>query len=226
MPPEPLSPQTLSLVIDTSLNACGLGLYRGDEALYAHSEAMQRGQQERLAAMAVEAFSLIKPSDLTHIGVTLGPGSFTGMRVGLSFAKGLAVGLNLKLQGIGTLEALGQHAVLMGKSRLAVINGGRGQVYIQRFDGDAGYEPQAFNLGDAALSDFAAHHPVDALTGPAVALVADLWPDADVFTQDWPGLETLNRLTLAGGHDDLTPLYMREADAIASTRGIITLAGA
>ncbi len=221
-----MTANALSLVIDTSLNACGLGLYRASEALYAQSDPMQRGQQERLAAMAVEALSPIRPKDLTHIGVTLGPGSFTGMRIGLSFAKGLAVGLGLKLQGIGTLKALGQHSALAGTSRLAVINGGRGQVYIQRFDGEAKYVPQAFNLGDAALAEFAASYPIDTLTGPAVGLVNDLWPAALVFPQDWPALETLNRLTLAGGHDDLTPLYMREADAVASTRGIITLVGA
>lgn len=203
---------TLTLVIDTSLNACSLGLYRDGEAVFAVSEPMQRGHQERLPALAAEAFaqSGIRPRDLTHIGVTLGPGSFTGLRVGLSFAKGLAVGLGLKLQGIGTLEALGHHPDLLDKRRAAVIDGGRGQIYVQEFGPDGQGEPRAIRAGDAV--------DADALTGPGAHLLG-----REIFEQSYPTIDALVALTLAGGHDDLTPLYMRDADAIASTRGIITL---
>lgn len=178
---------------------------------------MQRGQQERLPVMAAEAFEAagITPRDLTHIGVTLGPGSFTGLRVGLSFAKGLAVALNLKLQGIGTLEALGHHPQLLRKNRLAVIDGGRGRLYVQHFKDGVVDAPRVVEAGNTGLD-------ADILTGPAAALLAP-FIEAEIFDQPWPDLSAVLALTRAGGHDDVTPLYMRDADAVASTRGIISL---
>lgn len=178
---------------------------------------MQRGQQERLPVMAAEAFEAtgITPRELSHIGVTLGPGSFTGVRVGLSFAKGLAVALNLKLQGIGTLEALGHHPQLLGKNRLAVIDGGRGRLYVQHFRDGIHDAPRVIEAGNTGLD-------ADILTGPAAALLAP-HIDAEVFDQPWPDLSALNALALIGGHDNVAPLYMRDADAVASTRGIISL---
>jgi tRNA threonylcarbamoyladenosine biosynthesis protein TsaB len=218
---------SISLVIDTSLNACGLGLFDGDICLFEITEGMTRGQQERLPVMALEAFQAtgIKPEDLTLIGVTLGPGSFTGVRVGLSFAKGLAAGARVTLKGVGTLEALGHRADLLDKSRLSVVNGGRGQIYVQRFDiGGRATEAVTLDVNlPEAISEFAAANSVDVLTGPAASLLMAYWPGAEEFPQTWPSLDGLSRLILDEGHDDLTPLYMREADAIASTRGIISL---
>ncbi len=199
------------LVIDTSLNACSVGLFRDGASVFALSEAMQRGHQEALGPMVALAFDEggVRPRELTHIGVTLGPGSFTGLRVGLSFAKGLAVGLILPLQGIGTLEALGHHPELLARDRVAVIDGGRGQIYIQEFTATTQGQPRAIRSGEV----------IDGLlTGPGAHLLG-----GEVFPQAHPTLEALAALTVAGGHADLTPLYMRGADAIASTRGIISL---
>ena len=58
------------------------------------------------------------------------------------------------------------------------------------------------------------------------AIVETAATAAPVFAQDWPSLDAIAELTAAGGHDDLTPLYMREADAVASRRGIISLSDA
>ncbi|MFT3728505.1 MAG: tRNA (adenosine(37)-N6)-threonylcarbamoyltransferase complex dimerization subunit type 1 TsaB [Terricaulis sp.] len=92
---------------DTTLDACSVALVRGDES-WALSEPMQRGQAERLAPMAAEALaqSGLKWSDVTRIVVTTGPGSFTGVRVGLSFARALALALKAPCVGVSTLEAL------------------------------------------------------------------------------------------------------------------------
>lgn len=213
----------LRLVIDTSLNACGLGLFDGGACLFEITEAMTRGQQERLPVMALEAFEAtgIRAKDLDVIGVTLGPGSFTGVRVGLSFAKGLAAGAGVPLKGIGTLEALSHHANLLSKSRVAAVNGGRGQVYVQAFPQGA---PVTLDMNEPEnIVEFAVANPVDILTGPASAPLVAYWPGATEFPQTWPSLDALSRLVVNSGYDDLTPLYMREADAIASTRGIISL---
>ncbi len=172
---------------------------------------MQRGHQERLAPMVAEILDEagIKPRDLRHIGVTLGPGSFTGLRIGLAFAKGLASGLGLKLKGIGTLEALVAHPELAARRTLSVIHGGRDHIYTQA----TGSPPRAF--------DPEAMPVADVLTGPAATLIRDHYPAAELFVQDWPSLSALAALVHAPGHDDVTPLYMRDADAVVSTRGII-----
>jgi len=206
---------SLNLVIDTSLNACTAALFDGERAVAERVEAMARGHQERLGVMVAELFetAAAAPKALGRIAVTLGPGSFTGLRVGLSFAKGLAVGLGVPLKGIGTLEALGHHPQLSGR-RMSVIDGGRGQIYAQVFEGGEG--PIALS----ADSDFTPFQDISVLTGPGAALLEAHLPRARVFAQDWPQPTALNALAQAG-HEDLTPIYMREADAKVSTRGVI-----
>jgi tRNA threonylcarbamoyladenosine biosynthesis protein TsaB len=208
----------LNLVIDTSLNACTAALFDGDRAIAERVEAMARGHQERLGVMVAELFDAagVMPRALGGIAVTLGPGSFTGLRVGLSFAKGLAVGLGVPLKGIGTLEALGHHPALLGARRMSVVDGGRGQIYAQVF----GAEGEGAPLALSGESDFAPFSDIAVLTGPGAGLLENHLPQARTFAQDWPQPSALNALAQAG-HEDLTPIYMREADAKVSTRGII-----
>lgn len=211
------------LVIDTALAACQAGLFRADAPLMTASEAMARGHQEALGPMVEALFSRTgtTPRDLSHIGVTLGPGSFTGLRVGLSFAKGMAsalgLSLNLGLQGIGTLEALSAHPELADRKTLAVIDGGRGRFYAQTQHAP----PQSLDAD--GLIAYARQQDIKCLTGPAAEAAAGFMPGMPVFAQPWPDLSVLADLTKSGGHDDVTPLYMREADAVASRRGIIDL---
>ncbi len=98
----------LVLAIDTSLDACSVALADGNDVLAIASEPMQRGQAERLAPMARDVVSAagIAFADIDRIAVTTGPGSFTGVRVGLSFARALALALCKPCVGVSTLEAM------------------------------------------------------------------------------------------------------------------------
>jgi tRNA threonylcarbamoyladenosine biosynthesis protein TsaB len=96
------------LALDTALDACSVAIARDDAVLANLSERMQRGQAERLAPMAREAADAagVSFSELDCVAVTTGPGSFTGVRVGLSFARALALALSKPCIGVSTLEAL------------------------------------------------------------------------------------------------------------------------
>ena len=111
---------------------------------------MHRGHQERLAAMVAEAMTQADAAfpELGGIGVTIGPGSFTGLRVGLAFAKGLAIALGVPCVGVGVLEALAASTDARGRV-LAAIDAKRDQAYLQMFEnGAASSEAEAVLLAE------------------------------------------------------------------------------
>src|SRR5665213_2857658 len=123
------------LALDTCLDACSVAVWADGRVLAGSSEPMRRGHQERLAVMAQATMAQAGTafSALDRIGVTLGPGSFTGLRVGLAFAKGLGLALGRPVVGVGVLEAQAQGA---GAGFVAAaVDARRGQVYLQAFDG-------------------------------------------------------------------------------------------
>jgi tRNA threonylcarbamoyladenosine biosynthesis protein TsaB len=201
------------LVIDTCLAACQAAVLRADGSLVARSEPMERGHQERLAGLVAETLAeagLAFP-DLSRLGVTVGPGSFTGLRVGLAFAKGLATALRLPLVGIGTLEALAA-----GQTGLAaaVLDARRDQVHLQAFeDGVSLAPPQAIDLDEAARRLTALG--TGRLIGPGAILLAGRLPDWRIEVTESPDIATVAGLVAAADPAAAppAPLYLRGAYA-------------
>jgi tRNA threonylcarbamoyl adenosine modification protein YeaZ/ribosomal-protein-alanine acetyltransferase len=128
------------LALDTCLGSCSVALYDAglQTVLAARRELMQRGQAEVLAPMveAVMAEAGRTMADLTRIAVTKGPGSFTGVRIGLSLAQGLGIGLNIPIVGVDTMRATA--APVLGNEAVTVVHwaGATGLNYVQHFDAD------------------------------------------------------------------------------------------
>jgi tRNA threonylcarbamoyladenosine biosynthesis protein TsaB len=211
------------LVIDTALDACTVGLFVDGAAVWAETRVMARGQEEALGVMAEAAFAEtgLKPKSLIRIATTLGPGSFTGLRIGLSFAKGLAAGAGVPVAGFGTLEALGAHQGLRDKRRLIAMDGGRGAIYIQAFATNDKSEAKTIRLDDedAARNVISGLGDMEVLSGPAADLIMPFIPNAEVVSQQTPSPEALYWLAAQGQPPyETTPIYMREADAKPSTK--------
>jgi tRNA threonylcarbamoyladenosine biosynthesis protein TsaB len=137
------------LAVDTALDACSVAIVRDAEALATISEPMNRGQAERLAPMAREAAvrAGVAFADIDRIAVTTGPGSFTGVRVGLSFARALALALNKPCVGVSTLEALALAEIEQGL-RAAVIETPGASYFALYEDGAPLIAPRGIERGE------------------------------------------------------------------------------
>ena len=202
------------LGLDTCLTACSVAVRDGERVLAYEAEVMARGHQERLAPMAerVMAAAGLSFDRLQRIGVTVGPGSFTGLRVGLAFAKGLASALGVALSGVGALEALAAEADGLV---FAVVDARRDQVYLQGFeDGRALMAPDALELGTAAarLAEIAAGRPLT-LVGSGAPLLAGFAPGARLLTPEGCDARQVARLAAARPPVPARPLYLRAPDA-------------
>jgi len=202
------------LGLDTCLSSCSVAVLDGEHVLASAREVMARGHQERLAPMAqaVMAEAGLNFDRLERIAVTVGPGSFTGLRVGIAFAKGLAAALDLPAVGIGALEALACEADGMV---FAVVDARRGQVYVQGFeDGRALMAPDALSAETAAarIAELSMGRTFT-LVGSGAPLVADLAPAAAVIAAEGADARYVARLAAAREPRPLKPLYLRAPDA-------------
>jgi tRNA threonylcarbamoyladenosine biosynthesis protein TsaB len=192
------------LALDTTLDHCSVALIDGARTLAALSRQMQRGHAERLAPMVDEAMKAggLAFAALDRIAVTTGPGSFTGLRVGLAFARGLAVALSRPCIGVSTLEALALEAGEEGL-RAAVIASGPDICFSVYENGAVRRAPEraAADVARAALRGAA-------IRGPAAA-------DFGGETVGAPDMANLARRAARLDAEAYrpNPLYLRAPDA-------------
>lgn len=200
------------LAIDTALGLCSAAVVDGDQVLASQSEAMLQGHQERLAPLVSEVVSKARVGfkHIDRIGATVGPGSFTGLRVGLSFAKGLGFAHDVPVLGLDSLEAIAASEPRQGPG-LVLIDARRGQVYARRFDGDRAAGPSEA----VTLETLAAGPEPDWIAGPGVALAREIWPTA--LVDDRPACDPVALARLAAEADPQShppvPVYLRAPDA-------------
>jgi len=216
------------LAFDTAMAACSVAVIEvhGDQhtVLAEHHEARPRGHAEVLVPLIAEVMERAGTSfdDLDRIAVTTGPGTFTGVRIGIATARGLALASGLPLVGITTLEAIAAGAAELStgqRSIATVIDARRGEVYIQCFgpDMDPLSTPAALPY-ETAAAELAATAPL--LVGTGVHLITPfLAPGADVAREesaaDQPRAVIIARRAAVHEPSDEppVPVYLRAPDA-------------
>ena len=179
-----------TLVIDSATEACSVALFESGVLLAGELRMLGRGHAEQLVPMIA---ALPDRGKAKRIAVDVGPGSFTGIRVGLAAAKALALVWNAELVGYGALAlvaamARAEAGAEAGRVPVDVaMTGGHGEWFVQRFDTDgtmlapvASLSPaDAAALGTAAVIAGSQAEALAALRSTARAL--PLWPDARAF---------------------------------------------
>lgn len=196
------------LVFDTTGAECSVALRVEGQPDLVLSETIGRGHAERLAPMARDAMSQagIEPGDLRRIGVTIGPGGFAGTRVGVAFARGLALSSGAKAYGISNL-AVTAHALSETRPLATVHDAKRSEVVVQIWrDGPDAAQRLSIGAASARVAGLA-------LAGGGAGLVAG--EGQDILDDGKLDLGAL--LDLAGQASEEqsppTPFYVRPPDA-------------
>lgn len=124
--------RSLILALDTSTAACTVALIAPDGAIVSASdEVIGRGHAERLAPTIQELLGGHVP---TRLLVGVGPGSFTGLRVGIAAAHGLAIGWSIPLLGMNSLALIAAGAPRDHDTVAVAVSGGHGELFVQSFN--------------------------------------------------------------------------------------------
>ncbi|MBF9043365.1 tRNA (adenosine(37)-N6)-threonylcarbamoyltransferase complex dimerization subunit type 1 TsaB [Rhodobacterales bacterium HKCCE4037] len=200
------------LGFDTSGPWVATALLRDDEIVAGHHADMAKGQAEHLMPLIEQTLAdgNATLSDLTAVGVGIGPGNFTGIRISVSAARGLALALGIPAIGVSLLDALALDAP---RPTLAALPAPRDALYLQRFGAGIDRAPALVSAAD--LPGWLA--PDVTLVGPTAADLAatnglPLAPSADIA----PAIARIATTRAATPQPRPAPLYIKPADAAPS----------
>ena len=213
------------LAIDTALAACSAAVLdtESDQIVASESLPMVRGHAEALIPLIARVMSEAKIdfADLDRIAVTVGPGSFTGLRVGISAARGISLATAKPVVGLTTLAIFAAPYIALDDTLpvAAVIDARHGHVYMQVFGrgGRTLMAPRIATIHDAVRAASASPTRV---VGSAANMLAAAWPSGEpapklVEETAAPDIKWVARLgvTAIEGQGSPKPLYLRSPDA-------------
>lgn len=176
----------LILLIETATGNCSVAIAREGEILAVRSSDDGYVHAERLAVYIQECLedANVTPSDLAGIGVSIGPGSYTGLRVGLSTAKGMAYGLGIPVLPVSTLEAIARACAKQypgASCYLSAIDARRSEVYLYAHRSGEDVGPVPVVLDDIPWTSWLKDgEDLVYVCGDGAPKVVDLWSGAPV----------------------------------------------
>ena len=200
----------IKLVIDTSSQICQVAFVEDENILSHVSKEISLGMGEALFGIlqnALDKTGIIK-QDIGEIYVTLGPGSFTGVRIGISAALGLKLGLNIPLYGVSSLKA---HAT-QSKQLLpciVILNAKRKDFYVQAFRSDLCAITEPLNISVEMIREMLSNKSYFVCGDSAQEIKDDLFSNC-VFDEN----RFLDPLSIikTRKESDVVPLYIRPPD--------------
>lgn len=190
------------LAIDSCGSSCGICVWQDGRVLAQKQEQMERGQDARLMPMVMEALaqSGLDFTDLDRIAVTRGPGSFTGVRVGIAAARGIGLASGKPVIGIDRFSIY--HTLHEHKDLLVVINSKRAELFCKFFPA-TGAPYDACMMTQEEIDIFLSSHPGTETAGDIAT------PDDDIL----PACAKLAAACDAQNPDYIPrPLYLRAPD--------------
>ncbi len=218
----------LILALESSAKAASVALVRDDEVIAQYSQCCGLTHSCTLLPMVEDMLKNTgtKIKDIDLMAVAHGPGSFTGIRIGVSTLKGLAWASEKSCVGVSTLEAMAWHGIMRGGLVCPVMDARRGQVYNALFEIAEG-KPQRL-CSDRAISleelknELSADGRIPLLVGDGAKLTHDyltkegidcvLAPANLLYQSAW-GVAMAAQQHEAGTADDLLPVYLRLSQA-------------
>jgi tRNA threonylcarbamoyladenosine biosynthesis protein TsaB len=213
------------LALDTSMGACSAAVSRSDGALFARQQAMERGHAEALMPMvaAVMQEAALPFAAIGLIAATTGPGSFTGVRIAISAARGLALVTRAKLFGTDSLSVMARVAVdsedFNSGAFAVAADARRGMIYLGLYERDGSRREGPLLIApDLAVSHLAPD--IRFAAGSAATLLAEAAASRGRTLQATraelhPSASALAAIARDSGETvtTLRPLYLRPPDA-------------
>jgi tRNA threonylcarbamoyladenosine biosynthesis protein TsaB len=211
------------LAFDTAMAACSAAVLADGTVLGHVFEARTRGHAEVLMARIDEVMAQagLGFDALDRIAVTTGPGTFTGVRIGVAAARGMALALGIEAVGVTTLEVIAvgarTHAQAAGRPLAVAVDARRGEVYAQCFSAELEPLSDPVLLVPQAAADLALEHGCLAV-GSAAALLSALPGAASLETaphlpQQPDAVHLAHRAARVAAGGPPEPLYLRAPDA-------------
>ncbi|MBH5322145.1 tRNA (adenosine(37)-N6)-threonylcarbamoyltransferase complex dimerization subunit type 1 TsaB [Aurantiacibacter sediminis] len=196
-----------TLAIECATEACSVALLGGDQKHFRH-EVLGRGHAERLVPMIAE---LPNKGRADRILVSLGPGSFTGVRIGLATARALGLAWGAEVLGYPTLTLVAVRSWQPNPRPVTVcMNGGHGEWFVQNFSDSSTAEGPVQSLSPQDAAHFAKHRVV---VGNRSSELAELLGDDTMSLDLGPDARAASLLHETHLLADLTPIYGRAPDA-------------
>ena len=218
----------LVLAIDTALNDCAAVLWRDGHVLARESAVMGQGHAEALMPMIERVMTAanLTYDAIERIAVTCGPGSFTGVRIGIAAARGLAVAIGCPAVGVTTCAALAAAVPAderaSGARVLAAVDSKRGDVFVQMFDANGHAISEISGMAPDDVESFVGAGNL-ILVGDAAAVIRSHLGERARLSRAAAACDAAVVAAVVAGRkaplDEATPVYVRPPDVTIDPTG-------